>query len=481
LAEERLQRGILAFGRRQQWAVVAVGVAAGAGALSDLPVDPMLVTDSASYLTFSPVRPHGYPLFLAAYREFAPNLAYLPAAQGVLAVASVTFLSVAVGWRLASFPAALVVFALLWWHFDPSAAYQLMSEALYAPALTGGAASFVLYAMRKRPGWLVLAGTCVGLAMVSRSIGYALVPALLLGVLVAEGLGVRTALRRLAISLVPVALLGGAAAASNFVQNGSFAIGSTGGVSLLGKALVLARPLPDGRFAEVAWLARPAEQVREALDRTPDLMLRALLARQYYEYLRWELAWPRFLETWPEWSRAGVAERARLASSLAWAQLRADPLGYARLAATDYLALWAMPRHLTDAEHERMVNVLESLGELVFLSDFRRTEEGALEYYQIVPPPRAAAAVWGGRALAALFWAVSLPTLFLLAKPRLARCVPDLVFLVAAVHVSYAVTALNEAAIERYVAATWPPLVAACVLGPTLLVRLWREARQIAG
>ena len=50
-----------------------------------LPDTAWLASDSASYLDFSPTRPHGYPAFLAVYRLLFDDFAYLPAVQVALA------------------------------------------------------------------------------------------------------------------------------------------------------------------------------------------------------------------------------------------------------------------------------------------------------------------------------------------------------------------------------------------------------------
>src|SRR5438552_16897365 len=67
-----------------------------------LPIEPVIITDSESYLNFSPIRPHGYPLFLAGYRWIWGNFSYLPATQAAIYIASIAFLSIAIGRRLNS-------------------------------------------------------------------------------------------------------------------------------------------------------------------------------------------------------------------------------------------------------------------------------------------------------------------------------------------------------------------------------------------
>src|SRR5207253_2475100 len=118
--------------------------------------------------------------------------------------------------------------------------------------------------------------------------------------------------------------------------------------SLLGKGLLLARPLPAGhRFAQLNWIGDVARSTREATAQIHNPFLKALVVRQYYEYLRWFSAWPAFESSWPAWRMGSETERARLAGQLATAYLLEDVPGYLSLVGLDYLSLWTVPRWLT--------------------------------------------------------------------------------------------------------------------------------------
>ena len=79
---------------------------------SRLPVMPWILGDSFSYLEFSDIRPHGYPLVLEIFQEITGGLRYLPQFQVGLYYASLAALAVAVALRVGSVVAGIPVFIL---------------------------------------------------------------------------------------------------------------------------------------------------------------------------------------------------------------------------------------------------------------------------------------------------------------------------------------------------------------------------------
>src|SRR5437870_13513684 len=128
------------------------------------------------------------------------------------------------------------------------------------------------------------------------------------------------------------------------------------------------------------------EPARENLSRL-NALLEALAARQYYDYLRWQVIVPELERNWAEWREADQHRQGRLAAELATAYIAEDPAGFLRRTAIDLAGLWAMPRWLTEAEQEAAVARLEAIGELPLLTVFAQTPEGQLDYYKIVPDP----------------------------------------------------------------------------------------------
>jgi hypothetical protein len=437
-----------------------------------LPSIPWLASDSASYLEFSLVRPHGYALFLAAYRLFSEDLTYLPSVQLALYVGAVLLLAMAVGRRTGSFGAAAAVLVLALGLTDTTTFPYILSDSLYAAALTTAIACFVLYAEGSRLALLLLAGGGIGLAIAFRAVGLALLPGFVIAVLAGRR-SRHGSVVLIGVSLLPVALLYCGAASSQWLHNGRFALGSWGGMDVLGKLPLLSRPALDPSYARLNAVIDQMQPAREKLARLNPL-LEALAARQYYDYLRWHVIIPELERSWPAWRDADEYRRGHLAAELAKTYVTADPPGFVRLTAIDFAGLWAMPRLLTEGEHAAALAQIESVGELPFLTAFAETTEGKLDYYKIVPDPSDPANVILFRAIVAAFWGLSLGVVALAATRRgriVLSTVPDVVLIILAVHAVYAATALMEGVYERYVMPSWPLLVTGPILALGLLFR----------
>ena len=115
--------------------------------LSPLPVQPIQSPNLPLYLQASEIRPHGYSLFLEAYRFVVGDLSYLPQTQWLLLATSSLLLSLAVGWRVNNVLAAgLIVACCMYLGFRPYTDYgYVMSDPLYETLLVSAAASLVWY------------------------------------------------------------------------------------------------------------------------------------------------------------------------------------------------------------------------------------------------------------------------------------------------------------------------------------------------
>jgi hypothetical protein len=445
----------------------------------NLPALPWLDSDSQSYLQFSPVRPHGYPLFLAAYRFLFPDLAYLASFQLAAYFAAVLLLAVAVARRTASFPAGAAVLLLTIAAADTAEFPSAVSDPLYAAALISGTACLILYGASRRGLWLLLGAAGIGAALIIRAVGVALLPALLLAVVAERAYVQFRLLKTVAFCALPIILLYCAAASSQLVHNGRFMLGNWGGMDLLGKVPLLSRPAPEiSEFARLNGLIVEMHAARAKLARLNPL-LEALTARQYYEYLRWYVMIPEFERKWAAWRDADDYDRGQLAAGIAGTYIAVDPAGFLRRTGIDLAGLWIMPSRLTESEYERASETIAQLGELPFLTAFAHTDDGQKEFYKIIPDPGDPTKIWVFRSTVIGFWVLSLGLAGVLVSRYRGAVVggaPDLIFIVLAVHAIYLATALMEAAHERYIMPTWPLLVAGPVLSMGLLSRAGRDA-----
>lgn len=428
-----------------------------------LPRTPWASSDSAGYLAFSPVRPHGYSLFLAGYRLLSNDLAYLPEVQLGLYVTAVLVLAVAVGRRTRSFAASVALLIITFAAADTTTFPYVLSDSIYATAVTLGVAGFLLYADVPRPGFLLMTSVGFGVAIGFRAVGMALLPGFLLGVLI-ERLGRPGApIRTAALGALPILLICLGAASSQLAHNGRFVLGSWGGMDLIGKVPLLSYAVP-GDAGRLNNMVDEMQAAREKL-RQLSPAVQALGARQYYDYLRWSVIKPALDQSWPEWRESDDYQRGQLAAGLAADYIEQDPLGFAHRTAIDLLGLWIMPRWLTEAEREAAVEEVHAAGGLPGL-DSGHSPGAELEYYKVVPDPTDPKQVWVFRLVVACFWAMSVgfAAALITSQGRAALIAPDLVLVLVGVHAAYLGTALMEGTYARYIMPTWPALVAGAVL-----------------
>lgn len=455
----------------------ALGVVAVIGGLwlgCGLPSAAWLASDSPSYIEFSPVRPHGYPAFLAIYRRLFDDFAYLPAVQLGCYIAAVWLLATAVAWRTRSVGLAAIALLVTLWLTDTTGFPYVLSDSLYAALLIAGVACFILYAETGRGGALLAASIGIGAGLTFRAIGLALLPGFLIAAFLPLRGRRRSPLMTAALALLPVIALYAAAAASQLAHNGRFALGSWGGMDILGKLPLLSHPVsagsPEAHLNDIIAAMQPARTQLARLDP----LLEALAARQYYEHLRWDIVRPALEENWPAWHDADEYGHGQLAAHLATAYAAEDPLGFVRRTAIDLLGLWVMPRWLTEREHDAMQAALDGVGGLPSLGMPASPDDAALDYYKTVPDPIAPERVIAFRLVVIGFWMFSLGyAALLVARPSLKvwQAAPDLLLVLLAVHAVYLGTAMMEGVHERYIMPTFPLLVAAPLLALGLVLR----------
>jgi hypothetical protein len=431
-----------------------------------VPILPTIMPDSHSYLSFADHRPPGYPVFLRIYQVIFGGLSYLPQIQVGLYWTSVVLLALSVAWLTQNILSAFLIVGL--GKYSPSFDWVspcILSDCLYASLVVTGAACFVFSASTKRPSLIWLAALFFALAATTKSIGLAIFPALALSLAVliySREQRARTAV----LAGVPIGIVLIGACAATYAHTGHFRIGSWGGMSLFGKGLMIAAPLPPNHpLSSLNWIPEETKHAQLELGRAPSLHFKILELDEYYEYLRWS---PKmrgeFDRRWPRWPHARTPyDRGQLALELSIQYIANNPLAYAELVLLDYLGLWSMPRLVTKSEQVLLKQTWESM-DVAFLTSAKRN---------VVPQAYISdVQVWVFRTISVSFGLASalVPIMLLMHRGRIAPSViASLVLLGLSVHFSYIATAMVEAASDRFIFPTWPLMVAALTLLPYLM------------
>jgi hypothetical protein len=438
-------------------------------------IAPMMNPDSDGYITFADYRPPGYPIFLYIHRLVFGGFNFLPHVQTGLFFVSVALLSLSVAHITRHISTAVVVF-LLGACFAPGLDFinqSVWSDSLYASLLALGAASFIFSVSANRPTLFWLPSFFFALAATTKTIGYTLIIAFGLSIIALLYLHQQRT-RTILLTVVPTLLVLGAACMVTYAQTGHFRIASYGGMSLLGKGLMVASPLPPERPMSVLnWVADETKPAQVAVRGTPSIPLKMLMVRQYYEYLRWNKIVAEFDDRWPAWTQSNsLYDRQKLAFELSREYIANNIEEYAKLVLFDYFSLWTMPRFLTTSEHSSLQLKWEQLGEVAFLTSFDSAASKSSDYRVVVPQPQSAIRVWLFRLVSGSFLLVSaLVPIILLKRPHNVSPIALACFILMGliVHLTYIATALVEAGLERYIFPTWPVIIAALALSPMLL------------
>lgn len=157
-------------------AVLALGAAVTLVMLTRGSPLGLMQQDSLSYIEWMPERTPGYPLFLSLIAALAPNYGALGLAQyAVLIAGTILFcdaLALLTGFRAAGLALGLAVFGNYFLMRNPTA---IMSETLYLALLLAHYAFVLRAVICPRPRWPLLAGIMLGLAILVRPVGYAVV------------------------------------------------------------------------------------------------------------------------------------------------------------------------------------------------------------------------------------------------------------------------------------------------------------------
>ncbi len=449
-------------------AVISLCVSYALYCLFTQPAGPITQPDSAQYLSFSPIRPLGYPLFLSVIGArgamfvqpilYAAALAYLgretvrATRRAVLAVAVVL--------------AGMVVPQLADFHAS------ILSESVFLSALVLVLALVVRFVYR--PSWnlLVPIAAVVGVTATVRRTGYAWVPVLLIMVLSQR--------HRLKGSLV--AFFGVAALAPFlFIVATELAVAPmfhpSGTSSLTGRHLFAKAALIDAPPAPPA-----TDAVRRSLDdhlTTRYAPIRELLARAprrvravmtiYYETC---LQGPCVDASRAVMPGRAEPEQTRALGEAATSRLARAPLAFAGLTALHLESLWTVERLRHPDTAAALGQFIEANRPLPFEHEAFNLEPGVpmalptAQWVRYVQPGVSALGLFtAALALAGLVAAVGgrrLPPLL---------CVASLAALVA--HGSLVFTALLAAGLARFTIGLWPAVMTAALFGVWGITVAW--------
>jgi hypothetical protein len=439
----------------------------------------LLVPDSSSYLEFSPDRTVGYPLILAAVAHFDPDFRSLPYLQmGCLILSAALLVEACNRVRPAPVIWAVVGTAVLANPFVWRYAMSIMSESLYI-SFSMLFLSCYLMALSSRPkglGWLALASAFLGITVLQRPVGYALLIAALLG----------TYFWKSRFSYAAIAAAGPAlacilvACASNWIHRGVFATQIFGGGLLASHvALLMPEQLPgpnEQLTARIAADLRPiASGLPHDLSGVRDyywmtyLSLNSVLHKEILPLLTAAVATSSKTST----DALSIADMRRI-NTLAWNisidTIVHEPIAYMKLVAVQFLALWTIPTMSTTEEAAHLRGLLCNP---TFGNYFCRaaSTDSALTVRVFLPRPVNFAKDIFLLSLMAMSFA--LPILAL-SRRRESTLLCGLALIALCINGQYAMTALVEDGLPRYSLAMWPFL---CVMtaGSIILIAQKRQ------
>ena len=463
----------LAIGPAERRSVVLITLLAGAvaSALVLAAGAPLMQSDSAGYINWLPERTPGYPLFLAAIAWITPDYRALPLAQSALFVAATAFfcdaLAVALRSRLAGIAVAL---AILGNPFLMRAMGIIMSEALYLTLVLAHFGCVLRSLEDRRWRWAGLAGATLGLAILVRPVGYALLfgaPWLVLAW--REARLARTALFGAAIAVL---VLG--ASTGNLVFRGYFATQAFGGINLILHVATLAPPELEGFDPAVTRATYDGlAPVRELENRTTGWERRTIVWMLTYN-LKWSILAPAQAAAaageavWrtasPHWRPIAVNA---LATDFAKKAVRADFRGYCDIVAHQLYGLWFYAALTDRATADAVADLIKDR------PGWDRA--GFIDAnLKIVPAP----VYW---AKLALFGALLLIMLGAAAAPLLGRPLGALGYFAATSFCYCGVVALVEAGLPRYSMMIWPAQCAVAAATLLYLAARWRAWRRRRG
>ena len=446
--------------------VAALAAAYAIYCLVTMPAGPLTTPDSVHYLSFSPIVPLGYPLFLKVV-----------GARGAMFAQPLLF-SAALVWlgretlrsTRSSSLAVLVVAASMALPQVTAFHASILTESLFMSMLIAILAVIVRFIREPSMPLIVAMAAMAGANATVRRTGYALLPVLLLLILQQRHrLDRRTAIRYLAAALLVFALIPGAEHFSAPAFHGGYT-SSLMGRHLFAKAALIEAPLDSAhgdslREALEDQLHRVYAPIRDLLARAP-LDVRAVLTIYYETCLQGACA-ESARALMPE---SNEAEQTRALGEVGLRRIIRGPIGFARLTALHFGSLWTVDRLRHPSTSVALTDFINSNRPLPFEREAMRIDPGVpasfdgAEYVRYVQLAFYALAAFTG--LLAAIGLIATLTGTRLSSDLSVACIAAL-----AAHGGLLLTALLAAGFSRFLIGLWPAVTTAALFGAQALLR----------
>lgn len=432
--------------------------------------------DTVFYLSFSPVVPTGYPVFLRLF------------GQGGAVVLQPLIFAGAVGWLAlealrswSSLPLALALIAgCLAAPQLPALHASVLTESLFMSGEVMLLASMVRFA--RQPEWrtAVTAAAMAGMAATIRNAGYAFVPVLVvMTILYWRRIGsLRVA--TLAAAVLPVVAFASAERAIARMVNGDEAT-SLLGRHLFAKAALIEAPratppLDPARTVIEDHLEHGFSLIRRTIDDAPP-NIRSLLT-VYYETCLQGPCMREMRETSIAW--LPEAKQNTILVDVALQRIAKAPLNFARLTLLHYVSLWMAYKQ----EHPNTTPVLNE-----FLRSHHPLPYESLAFswrepnrvLQFEPDPRVRILQ---PAVIAIAWVTGGLAVIGLAFATFGKTLPPLLTMAAlaalTAHAGVLFSATFAPGISRFTVSFWPAVMSAIVFGGWFVIREARPSGAVA-
>ncbi|WP_428395495.1 hypothetical protein [Lichenicoccus sp.] len=433
---------------------------------------PKMMGDSSEYLSLAANRPPLYGWVVLSIEYIFGGIRFLPLFQFCLISSALVWFAVEFGLLLGSVLAGPLVIGLSLLNpgLHDTAAY-IESEPVDFFCVFCGFALLCRFARRGRPASLVVASFVFALSAATRTTGAAfmLLPLALLAC--DRRIGPRPAVLWGGLSACVMVLVLLVAMAGNWLRNDRFEIGSYAGVSLIGKALLVAQPgdiaaLPKAAAPAVAATLSQSAWERHVVAHAPDLASAMRAQMQAAQDIRFPVFAEATDRTWPALRAADARDRSHMLMPLALSIIKRHPVAYAKIWLRDWGELLLYPNYWPSWATAEAAPYDAFPGCAAAKHDCY-----ALDHYNLFPPIYAiviGASVAGAAAGIFVLLRCAVPVLRRRAGPQAV-----LFFWFALVlHASLAVYAAFEAGFVRYTELLYPMEV-------TLL--LWLALRRPTG